>query len=399
MPSFPKKSGLLWRIVLRPLVFAVPFAIFFQVLSGSPPANFPSYYLASLIFAVTILLFVEANRRWVAPRLTAKGKPKTGGPLVLEIASYALSSILGSLTAALILNSTLAPGFLGSVVDIVRVLLFAIVFSALFLGVIYAMNIQRRYIGQVRREAETMVREEQEMRVAAEIQQALLPPRSRVSSTYAAVAATIPCRTIGGDFFDYFDLPGGGLGFILADVAGKGPSAAIMAANVQGIFASHVTSNDGPAAVLKRVNQALYRRTVETRFAQTYTAVEHHFQEVAATLFRNVRRDGMAVSSTQSRCRDAARAPGTRVAAGEWPRRLRSRRPLRGPRPATVQASARCSPGCTPTSTCGPARCPQPAWCDPPGPSGSPASVPAAQGRRAFRGPSRSCPRGIPLVP
>ena len=48
---------------------------------------------------------------------------------------------------------------------------------------------------------------EQEMRIAAEIQQSLLP-KPRVSLGYVeAAAASIPCRSIGGDFFDYVDKP------------------------------------------------------------------------------------------------------------------------------------------------------------------------------------------------
>ena len=50
---------------------------------------------------------------------------------------------------------------------------------------------------------------EQEMRIAAEIQQALLPKMARAGSFFAAAAASLPCRSIGGDFYDYVDLPTG----------------------------------------------------------------------------------------------------------------------------------------------------------------------------------------------
>ena len=78
---------------------------------------------------------------------------------------------------------------------------------------------------------------EQEMRIAAEIQQALLPkPRASLGFVEAA-AASMPCRSIGGDFFDYLDEPGTSFGFTLGDVAGKGPPAALMSALMQGMFA------------------------------------------------------------------------------------------------------------------------------------------------------------------
>ena len=79
---------------------------------------------------------------------------------------------------------------------------------------------------------------EREMRTAAEIQQALLPNRQRSGAFFEAAAATLPCRSIGGDFFDYIDRPDGGLAFALGDVAGKGPPAALLGALMQGSLAA-----------------------------------------------------------------------------------------------------------------------------------------------------------------
>ena len=54
-------------------------------------------------------------------------------------------------------------------------------------------------------------------------------------------AASLPCRAVGGDFFDYVDLPGGQFGFIVGDVAGKGSPAALLAAAVLGMFSAEAT--------------------------------------------------------------------------------------------------------------------------------------------------------------
>jgi phosphoserine phosphatase RsbU/P len=108
---------------------------------------------------------------------------------------------------------------------------------------------------------------EQEMRIAAEIQRALLPEPEREGAFFQAVGASVPCRAIGGDFFDYVDLPDGEFGFAVGDVAGKGAPAALLTAVLQGVFASQASSGTGPAMTLSRVNQALIRRSVESRFA------------------------------------------------------------------------------------------------------------------------------------
>lgn len=116
------------------------------------------------------------------------------------------------------------------------------------------------------RETMEKARMEQEMRIAAEIQQALLPKAGRSGVFFRAAAASLPCRSIGGDFYDYVDLSDGSLGFALGDVAGKGPPAALLSAMMQGIFAAQAASSDGPSQTISRVNLALYRRGIESRF-------------------------------------------------------------------------------------------------------------------------------------
>jgi phosphoserine phosphatase RsbU/P len=108
---------------------------------------------------------------------------------------------------------------------------------------------------------------EQEMKIAAEIQRALLPDAKHSGPYFQAVAASVPCRAIGGDFFDYIDLAGGEFAFALGDVAGKGAPAALLTAVLQGIFAAQVSNGAHPADTLSRVNQALIRRAIESRFA------------------------------------------------------------------------------------------------------------------------------------
>ena len=80
------------------------------------------------------------------------------------------------------------------------------------------------------------------------------------------LAASIPCRSIGGDFFVYLDEPGRAFGFTLGDVAGKGPPAALMSALMQGMFASQALFADGPSSAVTQMNKALCRRGLESRF-------------------------------------------------------------------------------------------------------------------------------------
>jgi steroid delta-isomerase-like uncharacterized protein len=114
---------------------------------------------------------------------------------------------------------------------------------------------------------------ERDVRVAADIQRALLPDRRYRSATADIAAVSVPCRAIGGDFFDYFELPDAAVGFVVGDVSGKGPPAALLTAVLQGILAVHAYSSDSPAVTIDRVNQALARRAIEARFATMFYGV------------------------------------------------------------------------------------------------------------------------------
>jgi sigma-B regulation protein RsbU (phosphoserine phosphatase) len=114
---------------------------------------------------------------------------------------------------------------------------------------------------------------EQELKVAAEIQRALLPA-ARVDKTFcAAFGSSAPCLAVGGDFFDYVDLPAGQFGFIVGDVAGKGSPAALLAAAVLGMFSVESMYHPRPAAVVTRLNRGVFRRTVENRFLTAFYGI------------------------------------------------------------------------------------------------------------------------------
>ncbi len=117
------------------------------------------------------------------------------------------------------------------------------------------------------KEAAEKAKLEHELRIAADIQQALMPQPQHRGAFFDAAGTTVPCRSIGGDFFDYVDLPGDRVGFALGDVAGKGAPAALLTAMIQGMFSTQTVAAEGPAAVLGSINRALLRRCVESRFA------------------------------------------------------------------------------------------------------------------------------------
>jgi sigma-B regulation protein RsbU (phosphoserine phosphatase) len=120
------------------------------------------------------------------------------------------------------------------------------------------------------REALDKAKFEQELKVAAAIQQALLPVAHREGTFFSTAATSVACRAVGGDFYDYVDLPSGQFGFIVGDVAGKGSPAALLAAAVLGMFSAEATYQASAAPLMTRLNHGLFRRAIEARFLTSF---------------------------------------------------------------------------------------------------------------------------------
>src|SRR5262249_51073797 len=98
------------------------------------------------------------------------------------------------------------------------------------------------------------VRIDDELKMAGDIQRALLPRTHHRGPYFEAIGASRPSRSIGGDFFEYVDLPSGAFGFAIGDVSGKGPAAALLAAMIQGMFSMDADLERSPSATLAQMN-------------------------------------------------------------------------------------------------------------------------------------------------
>jgi uncharacterized protein (TIGR02246 family) len=108
---------------------------------------------------------------------------------------------------------------------------------------------------------------DKELRVAADVQRTLLHRTTELGAFCESAGDSIPCRAIGGDFFEFTQLPAGGAALVLGDVSGKGPPAALLSAMIQGMIAVEAPSGDGPAAIVQRINARLAARRLDSRFA------------------------------------------------------------------------------------------------------------------------------------
>ena len=106
-------------------------------------------------------------------------------------------------------------------------------------------------------EAAERERMEQEMRVATLIQQQFLPRELPDLPQWQIAAYYGPARAVGGDFYDFIEMPGGRIGIAVGDVTDKGVPAALVMARTHSILRAEASRSDSPGAILARANELL----------------------------------------------------------------------------------------------------------------------------------------------
>jgi serine phosphatase RsbU (regulator of sigma subunit) len=107
-------------------------------------------------------------------------------------------------------------------------------------------------------------RMEDDMRVASEIQRGLLPSSAPSVPGYSLCGANFPCRTVGGDYYD-FELEGDELLFALGDVSGKGTGAALLMTMLRAAVRAHWTEPSLSEAAT-RINRTVAQNVPANKF-------------------------------------------------------------------------------------------------------------------------------------
>jgi sigma-B regulation protein RsbU (phosphoserine phosphatase) len=101
---------------------------------------------------------------------------------------------------------------------------------------------------------------ERELKVVADIQRSLLPQALPKIPGLELAASYQTSQWAGGDYYDFFELPGGRWGFLIADVSGHGTPAAVMMAILHSLAHGHPGHPEPPSALLRHVNRRLAAR-------------------------------------------------------------------------------------------------------------------------------------------
>ena len=111
---------------------------------------------------------------------------------------------------------------------------------------------------------------EQELTWAQETQKTLLPRCMPQFENYRVHAFNNPTRYVGGDFYDFLHLTSGDWVGVLADVSGKGISAALLSSMLLGALSTEFRYGTQPQEVLNRVNQLLYEKSLPGKFVTLF---------------------------------------------------------------------------------------------------------------------------------
>lgn len=126
---------------------------------------------------------------------------------------------------------------------------------------------------RLREEAFAKAKIDEELRTAYKIQQRLLPETLPEIEGYRFAGANRPCKTVSGDYYDVVVRPDGRIYFVIADVSGKGITAALVMSSVATAFAIFTRTDPTPADLLRDINAILAPKTSPSKFVTMVAGV------------------------------------------------------------------------------------------------------------------------------
>ena len=132
------------------------------------------------------------------------------------------------------------------------------------------------YISQIKRVTAEKERIGAELDMAARIQAGVLPrvfPPFPERTEFDLFASMTPAREVGGDFYDFFMIDDDHIGFVIADVSGKGVPAALLMMVSRVLIKSGLQNGKGPAETLESVNNQLCENNDSNYFVTVWCAV------------------------------------------------------------------------------------------------------------------------------
>jgi sigma-B regulation protein RsbU (phosphoserine phosphatase) len=138
-----------------------------------------------------------------------------------------------------------------------------------------SFNSMTSSIEELLREMEKKKRLEEELRIAREIQMSLLPQGPLTMPGLSIAGLCVPAREVGGDYYDFLPLDEHRTGILIADVAGKGTSAALYMAELKGLVLALSQAHASPRQLMIHANRIISTSLDSRSFiTMTYAVID-----------------------------------------------------------------------------------------------------------------------------
>ncbi len=141
------------------------------------------------------------------------------------------------------------------------------------LSIISSQSAQVIENARLYQEEQALIRMEEDLKVAYDIQVNLLPKSNPDIPGYDIAGVSIPAKKVGGDYFDFIKINEQRWAFCLGDISGKGVPASLLMANLQATLRSQTLFGHSCSECLERSNLLLYRSTDLQKFATLFYAI------------------------------------------------------------------------------------------------------------------------------
>jgi sigma-B regulation protein RsbU (phosphoserine phosphatase) len=265
----------IWRFQLMLLAIGLAFVGTFWLVQGHMAAQDA---VGPLIFTFIIGNCTNLSAHVTRPVYWGRSFPWDLSLLLgIVVPGTLVSGYLALIVTRLVLQARGGNLFSFSSPDILKSVFFSLVITV----PIYLSARSRARLEMRNRELESQVTlgqvelkaQEAELRAASEIQTHLLPREIPRVKGLEVACAWQPAHSVGGDYFDVLALAPGQIGVCLADVSGKGMTAALLMANLQALVRAFAPGTAEPGALCRKVNEALCGSVLPGKFVTLFYGV------------------------------------------------------------------------------------------------------------------------------
>ena len=258
----PLRFVLFWAFAWAAIGFGVGEVILFAQRRIGGTTDAPIVQM-SVLFAEVVGLTALSSSRLVFPyfaRLPYLSR------LLLQVATLGGGALLGTF-----LSVFMWPLF--AMHNLPMISLMGVVNGSLALIIGIAVNTYESMKRQIERSYGDLRKKEafeREMEIAREVQEQLFPKSVPYVVGLEIAGVCMPAAGVGGDYYDYLSFSDESVGLVVADVSGKGISAALLMASLQASVRNVIGPDTHPCDANHRLNDIIYRSTTASRYATMF---------------------------------------------------------------------------------------------------------------------------------